>query len=109
MDFEPNEPFLNEPTDAIFFDDSTANIHAPEIDAEFGDTHDQPPPSHVIPEAEAPTLVKPNAAAAEEADFDHRLLDDLIKNYDEFYVSPSSYEKTESRHEPKQETITSSR
>ncbi|HXL08967.1 MAG TPA: hypothetical protein VN966_01980 [Candidatus Bathyarchaeia archaeon] len=107
MDFEPNEPFLNEPTDAIFFDDSTANIHAPEIDAEFGDTHDQPPPSHVIPEAEAPTLVKPNAAAAEEADFDHRLLDDLIKNYGEFYVSPSSSEKIEVSHEPKQETITS--
>jgi hypothetical protein len=106
-DFEPNEPFLNEPTDAIFLDNSTATIHAPEIDAEFADTFDQPQPSHVIPEAEAATIVKPNAAAVEEADFDHRLLDDLIKNYGEFYGSPSSSDKTEVSPEAKQETIPS--
>jgi hypothetical protein len=105
MDFEPNEPFLNESTDAIFLDDSTGNNHAPEIDGQFADTRDQLPPSHVIAEAEEPTIVKPNAA--EETDFDHRLLDDLIKNYGEIYVSPSSSEKTEVSPEPKQEIITS--
>jgi hypothetical protein len=106
IDFEPNEPFLSEPDDAIFFEDTTANIHAPEIDAEFADMHDQPRPNHIIPEAEAATIVTPHPTAAEEADFDHRLLDDLIKNYGEFYVSPSSSEKAEVSQALKQETVT---
>ena len=133
VDFEPNEPFLNEPADAIFFEETTPNIHAPEIDAEFADTHDQPRPSHatalidtdsridevifeefkgtgdmelrlVIPETETVEATgQTHAAAADEANFDHRLLDDLIKNYGEFYTSS---EKAEVSQDPKQETAT---
>ena len=133
MDFEPNEPFLNEPTDTIFLDDSTANIYAREMDAEFAETSDQPRPNHAtalidtnsemdkvifeefkgtgtmevhlaIPEAETlETTVQTHAVASEEADFDQRLLDDLIKDYGEFTILPSSTPKGEAKKEPKPE------
>jgi hypothetical protein len=135
MDFEPNEPFSNEPADATFFDDNTALIQTREIIAEFADTRDQPPPSHVtalidtgsrrdeaifeefrgtgdmevhlaIPETETVERVQTHTAASDEADFDQRLLDDLIKDYGEFTILPSSTPKGEAKKEPKLEPTT---
>jgi len=132
MDFEPNEPFSNESAGAIF-DDGTIAIEPLEIIAEFADTRDEPPPNHVtalidtgsrgdeaifeefrdprnmevhlaIPEIETvETTVQTHAAASEEADFDQRLLDDLIKDYGEFTILPSSTPKAEDKKEPKLE------
>jgi hypothetical protein len=111
MDFEPNEPFSNDPADAIFLDDSTASIQPREIVAEFADTRDEPPPSHeaifeefkgtgdievhlAIPETETvETTGETHTAASEEADFDQRLLDDLIKDYGEFTILPVQPQK----------------
>jgi hypothetical protein len=124
MDFEPNEPFSNEPADAIFLDDSTASIQPREIVAEFADTREEPAPSHeaifegfkgtgdmeehlAIPETETvETTGQTHTAASEEADFDQRLLDDLIKNYGEFTILPSSTPKDEAKKEPKLQPTT---
>ena len=57
-----------------------------------------------IPEAETlETTVQTHAVASEEADFDQRLLDDLIKDYGEFTILPSSTPKGEAKKEPKPE------
>jgi hypothetical protein len=124
MDFEPNEPFSNDPADAIFLDDSTASIQPREIIAEFADTRDEPSSSHeaifeefkgtgdmevhlAIPETEtAETTGQPHTAASEETNFDQRLLDDLIKDYGEFTILPSSTPKREAKKEPKLEPTT---
>ena len=42
----------------------------------------------------------------EDADFDQRLLDDLIKNYGEFSISPSSTLNTEAKKEPETYAVT---
>jgi hypothetical protein len=47
--------------------------------------------------------------ASEEADFDQRLLDDLIKDYGEFTIVPSSTPKREAKKEPKLEPTTATR
>jgi hypothetical protein len=101
MDFEPNEPFSHEPGNAIF-DESTTSIEPREIIAEFADTRDEPLPSHAIYEADTErAAVQTQMAASEEADFDQRLLDDLIKDYGEFTILPSSTPKPEAKTEPK--------
>jgi hypothetical protein len=101
MDFEPNEPFSHEPGNAIF-DESTTSIEPREIIAEFADTRDEPLPSHAIYEADTErAAVQTQMAASEEADFDQRLLDDLIKDYGEFTILPSSTPKPEAKKEPK--------
>ncbi|HEU5238750.1 MAG TPA: hypothetical protein VFU37_16585, partial [Pyrinomonadaceae bacterium] len=103
MDFESNEPFSNEPGNAIF-DESTTSMEAREIIAEFADTRDEPLPSHAIYEADPEmAAVQTQMAASVEADFDQRLLDDLIKDYGEFTILPSSTPKPEAKKEPKPE------
>jgi len=103
IDFEPNEPFSHEPGNAIF-DESTTSIEPREIIAEFADTRDEPLPSHAIYEADTEiAAVQTQMAASEEADFDQRLLDDLIKDYGEFTILPSSTPKPEAKKEPKPE------
>jgi hypothetical protein len=103
IDFEPNEPFSHEPDNAIF-DESTTSIEPREIIAEFADTRDEPLPSHAIYEADTEiAAVQTQMAASEEADFDQRLLDDLIKDYGEFTILPSSTPKPEAKKEPKPE------
>ena len=126
MDFEPNEPFSNNPADAIFLDDSTASIQPREMIAEFADTRDEPSPSHeaifeefkgtgdmevdlAIPETETIETTGQTHTASEEADFDQRLLDDLIKDYGEFTIVPSSTPKREAKKEPKLEPTTATR
>ena len=138
MDFEPNEPFSNDPADAIFLDDSTASIQPREMIAEFADTRDEPSPSHAtglidtdsrmdeaifeefkgtrdmevrlaIPETETMETTGQTHTASEEADFDQRLLDDLIKDYGEFTIVPSSTPKREAKKEPKLEPTTATR
>ena len=126
MDFEPNEPFSNNPADAIFLDDSTASIQQREMIAEFADTRDEPSPSHeaifeefkgtgdmevhlAIPETETMETTGQTHTASEEADFDQRLLDDLIKDYGEFTIVPSSTPKREAKKEPKLEPTTTTR
>ncbi len=103
IDFESNEPFSNEPGNAIF-DESTTSIEPLEIIAEFADTRDEPLPSQAIYEADpAIAAVQTQMAASEEADFDQRLLDDLIKDYGEFTILPSSTPKPEAKKKPKPE------
>ena len=126
MDFEPNEPFSNNPADAIFLDDSTASIQPREMIAEFADTRDAPSPTHeaifeefkgtadmevdlAIPETETIETTGQTHKASEEADFDQRLLDDLIKDYGEFTIVPSSTPKREAKKEPKLEPTTATR
>jgi hypothetical protein len=126
MDFEPNEPFSNDPADAIFLDDSTASIQPREMIAEFADTRDEPSPSHeaifeefkgtgdmevhlAIPETETMETTGQTHTASEEADFDQRLLDDLIKDYGEFTIVPSSTPKREAKKEHKLEPTTATR
>jgi hypothetical protein len=124
VDFEPNEAFSNELADAIFLDDSTASIQPREIVAEFADTRDEPPPSHKAifeefkgsgdmevhladPDTETvETAGQTHTAASEEADFDQRLLDDLIKDYGEFTILPSSTPRDEAKKEPKLQPTT---
>jgi hypothetical protein len=124
MDFEPKEIFSNEPADAIFLDENAASIQPREIVAEFADTRDEPPPSReaifeefkgtedtevhlAIPETETvETTGQTHTAASEEADFDQRLLDDLIKDYGEFTILPSSTPKDEANKEPKHQPTT---
>ena len=126
MDFEPNEPFSNNPADAIFLADSTASIQPREMIAEFADTRDEPSPRHeaifeefkgtgdmevhlAIPETETMETTGQTHTASEEADFDQRLLDDLIKDYGEFTIVPSSTPKREAKKEPKLEPTTATR
>ena len=126
MDFEPNEPFSNDPANAIFLDDSTASIQPREMIAEFADTRDEPSLSHeaifeefkgtgdmevhlAIPETETMETTGQPHTASEEADFDQRLLDDLIKDYGEFTIVPSSTPKREAKKEPKLEPTTATR
>jgi hypothetical protein len=126
MDFEPNEPFSNDPADAIFLDDSTASIQPREMIAEFADTRDEPSPSHeaifeefkgtgdmevhlAIPETETMETTGQTHTASEEADFDQRLLDDLIKDYGEFTIVPSSTPKREAKKEHKLEPTIATR
>jgi len=129
-DFEANESFSNERTGVAFFDDNTALNRTGEIIAEFADTRDEPPTSHVralietdtrrdetifeefrgtekveanlaVPETETvDATVQSRAPTSDEADFDQRLLDDLIKDYGEFTILPTSTAK----HEVKKET-----
>jgi hypothetical protein len=119
MDFEPNEPFSHEPGNAIF--DESTSIEPREIVAEFADTREEPPANHeaifeefkgtgdmevhlAIPETETvETTGQTHTAASEEADFDQRLLDDLIKDYGEFTILPSSTPKPEAKKKPKPE------
>src|SRR4030095_4561463 len=97
MDFEPNEPFSNNPADAIFLADSTASIQPREMIAEFADTRDEPSPRHeaifeelkgtgdievhlTIPGTRTMKTPGQTHTASVEADFDQRLLDDSIKD-----------------------------
>lgn len=122
MDFEPHESFSNGPVDGIL-DDSTTALEQQEMAAEFEDTREEPPASHRaifeefkgtrdmelhfdIPETEtAETTGQTNKSASEEVDFDQRLLDDLIKNYGEFTILPSSTSKDEPTRERKSEAV----
>jgi hypothetical protein len=123
VDFEPNEPFSHEPGNAIF-DESTTSMEPREIIAEFADTREELATSHeaifeefkgtgdmevhlAIPETETveTTGQTHTPPASEEADFDQRLLDDLIKDYGEFTILPSSTPKPEAKKEPKPESM----
>ena len=91
------------------------HIQPREIVAEFADTREEPPASHeaifeefkgtgdmevhlAIPETETvETTGQTHTATSEEADFDQRLLDDLIKDYGEFTILPSSTSKLKPR------------
>ncbi|HXV81946.1 MAG TPA: hypothetical protein VEG60_18880, partial [Candidatus Binatia bacterium] len=116
-DFEPHESFSNGTVDSIL-DDSMTSLEPQEITAEFEDTREDAAVSHGaifeefkgtremeaqldIPETETPGQT--NRSASEEAEFDQRLLDDLIKNYGEFTILPSSTSKDEATDEPKRE------
>jgi hypothetical protein len=124
MEFEPNEHFSNEPDATIFLDDERASIKPQEIVAEFADTRDETPSSHeaifeefagardteahlAIPKVEAVrTTGQSRTAAPEKADFDQRLLDDLIKDYGEFTILPSSTPNGEAKKELERTTAT---
>ena len=123
IDFESNEPFSNEPSNAIF-DDSTPSMEPREIVAEFADTREERQASHevifeefkgtqdleidlAIPETETvETPGQTHTAIPEDADFDQRLLDDLIKNYGEFSITPSSTLNAEAKKEPEPTPVT---
>jgi hypothetical protein len=135
-DFEADESFSNERTGVAFFDENTALNRTGEIIAEFADTRDEPPTSHVralietdarmdetifeefrgtgkveanlaAPETETvDATLQSRAPNSDEADFDQRLLDDLIKDYGEFTILPTSTAKHEVKKETKLEAGT---
>ncbi len=118
IDFEPNEPFSDKATDTIFFDDSTTSLQPREIIAEFADTRNESSPSHeaifeefkgtvemevhpAVSETETvETTGQTHMATSEEANFDQRLLDDLIKDYGEFTILPNSTSRAEAKKQP---------
>src|SRR5262245_25371547 len=135
-DFEANEPLANERTGVTFFDDNTALSQTREVIPEFADTRCESPTSHVTavidtdsqrdktifeefrgtekmeanlatPETErVEAKVQTRAADSDGADFDQRLLDDLIKDYGEFTILPTSTPTHEVRKEAKLEPRT---
>ncbi len=124
MDFEPHEPSAREPSTDVIFNDSRTTIEPPEIIAEFDDTREEPPSSHEpifeefkgtgdteahldVPTTETVenTDQSPKSASEDDADFDQRLLDDLIKNYGEFTILPSSTPQDEPKDERKSDPI----
>jgi hypothetical protein len=108
-----NEPFPNRPADVVF-DRSMAPMESA-VTAEFDDTREMLPssPEAIFEEFKGTTDMEAHGAVAqseiveingqpdgftrEEADFDQRLLDDLIKNYGEFTILPRSTQNDESK------------
>ena len=106
-DFEPVELFPEALAD-IVPDVSTLALEPQERTAEFDDTRQEPPANHeaifeefkgtrdievdlAVPETDREERTEQtDKFASEEMDFDQRLLDDLIKNYGEFTILPTS-------------------
>ena len=111
-DFEPVESFPEGQADTVLGDSAIA-LGPRDITAEFDDTREEPTASHeaifeefkgtrdievysAVPETEREeTTEQTEKSASEEVDFDQRLLDDLIKNYGEFTILPTSASKDE--------------
>ena len=88
--FEPYEPFSNELSDSPL-DEPTTCIEPQEIVAEFADTRNEPPSPNDLYEVDIETMIdETQMPVSGDADFDQRLLDDLIKDYGEFTILPSS-------------------
>jgi hypothetical protein len=88
---QPDEPVGSIPIEDLHFESIDATEY-PQLNRTF--------PVEEIPETSDRTETEPSE---EEADFDRRLLDDLIKNYGEFSIMPSSPTEANVHQEPKNE------
>lgn len=98
------EPLSNEPGDSLQ-DEPTTSIETQEIAPEFADTRQELLSTRAIEEVNTETV--PDRAPMEvsaDAYFDQRLLEDLIKDYGEFTILPSSTPTAETKRERKSET-----
>ena len=96
--------FSNDAADATQPDENAGSIPIQHLHLESLDGTEYPQLNRTFPVEEIP--VPSNQAhteASEEADFDRRLLDDLIENYGEFSIMPSSSAGAKVRQEPKKE------
>jgi hypothetical protein len=83
--------FSNEAADATQTDEPVGSIPIEDLHLESIDATEYPQLNRSFPVEEIPaTSEQVQTEVSEEADFDRRLLDDLIKNYGEFSIMPSS-------------------
>jgi hypothetical protein len=100
--------FSNEAADATQPDEAVGAIPIEELHLESIDATEYPQLNRSFPVEEIPaTSDQAQTEVSEEADFDRRLLDDLIKNYGEFSIMPSSPEGASVHQEPKNEKLIS--
>ena len=104
IDFEEFEFSSDDSANLIPSDETAQVVQKNEPNVAAADTTEQPQPSGEISIVDtAVNAGQTHAAVSEEADFDRRLLEDLIKNYGEFSVLPGPTAKT--NEEPNRETI----
>jgi hypothetical protein len=100
--------FLNEAADTTQPDEAVGSIPIDDLHLESIDATEYPQLNRSFSVEEIPaTNDHAQTEASEEADFDRRLLDDLIKNYGEFSIMPSSTAEARVHQEPKNEKPTS--
>jgi len=96
--------FSNDAAGATQPDEDAGSIPIQDLHLESLDETEYPQLNRTFPVEEiAATSNQVHTEASEEADFDRRLLDDLIKNYGEFSIMPSSSAEAKVRQEPKNE------
>ena len=100
--------FSNEAADATQPDEAVGSIPIEDLHLESIDATEYPQLNRSFSMEQIPgTSDQMQTEASEEADFDRRLLDDLIKNYGEFSIMPSSTAEAKVQQEPKDEKATS--
>jgi hypothetical protein len=97
--------FSNETADATQPDEAVGSIPIEDLHLESIDATEYPQLNRTFPVEEIPATSDQTQTevSEEEADFDRRLLDDLIKNYGEFSNMPSSPTEAKVHQEPKNE------
>jgi hypothetical protein len=96
--------FSNDAADATQPDENAGSIPIQHLHLESLDGTEYPQLNRTFPVEEIPVPSnQEHTEASEEADFDRRLLDDLIENYGEFSIMPSSSAEAKVRQEPKKE------
>jgi hypothetical protein len=104
IDFEEFEFSSEDSANLIPADQTAQVVQKNEANVAAADTTEQPQPNGAISIVDTTLNAgQTHAAVSEEADFDRRLLEDLIKNYGEFSVLPGLPAKT--NEEPNRETI----
>jgi hypothetical protein len=96
--------FSNDAAGATQPGEDAGSIPIQDLHLESLDETEYPQLNRTFPVEEIPaTSNQAHTEASEEADFDRRLLDDLIKNYGEFSIIPSSSQGAKVHQEPKNE------
>jgi hypothetical protein len=96
--------FSNDAAGATQPDGDAGSIPIQDLHLESLDETEYPQLNRTFPVEEiSATSNQAHTEVSEEADFDRRLLDDLIKNYGEFSIIPSSSSGAKVRQEPKNE------
>jgi hypothetical protein len=96
--------FSNDAADATQPDEDAGSLSIQDFHLESLDGTEYPQLNRTFPVEEMPvTTNHAHTVTSEEADFDRRLLDDLIENYGEFSIMPSSSAEAKARQEPKRE------
>jgi hypothetical protein len=94
--------FSNEAADAPQSDETLGSIPIENLHLESINATEYPQLNRSFPMDEVPaTIDQARPEVSEEANFDRRLLDDLIKNYGEFSIMPSSPAAAKVQQEPK--------
>jgi hypothetical protein len=104
-ELEEMQFFSNEAADATQPDETVRSIPIEDLHLESIDATEYPQLNRTfsVEEISATSDQAQTETSEEEADFDRRLLDDLIKNYGEFSIMPSSPVGAKVHQEPKDE------